>query len=74
MEPNECYIQGHTISFGDHITRHCLWIELNLDQCERDVVVHTYYTRVMFSEKNSSFMAGILIQSPFITKKLMCLI
>ena len=32
------------ISFGDHITRHCLWIELNLDQCERDVVVHTYYT------------------------------
>ena len=28
-----------------------------------------YYIRVMFSNKKSSFMAGILIQAPFITKK-----
>jgi len=28
--------------------------------------------RVKLSEKKSSFMAGILIQPPFTTKKLMC--
>ena len=44
----------------------------------RGTITCNWYTysngRVMFSEKNSSFMAGILIQSPFITKKLMCII
>ena len=30
--------------------------------------------RVMFSNKKSSFMAGILIQAPFITKKWMYII
>ena len=33
-----------------------------------------YGIRVMFSNKKSSFMAGILIQAPFITKKWMYII
>ena len=36
--------------------------------------LNMYYTRVMFSNKKSSFMARILIQAPFITKKWMYII
>ena len=41
---------------------------------EKSLMYLDMKSRVMFSNKKSSFMAGILIQAPFITKKWMYII
>ena len=45
-----------------------------MDRKKQFVTVDPCYIRVMFSNKKSSFMAEILIQAPFITKKWMYII